>query len=140
VICHVRDISHPETEEQAKDVRDILTSLGVEEDRPGFEVWNKLDLLPEDAAEAMRARAERDPNVFAISALTGEGIDTLLAAVTHQLQGAKREVELVLGFADGKKRAWLFEQDLVESERQTEAGFELTVRWTPEQQAQFERL
>jgi GTP-binding protein HflX len=140
VICHVRDISHPETEEQAQDVRDILASLGVEEDRPSFEVWNKLDLLPPEAADAMRARAERDPSVFAISALTGEGIGSLLVAVTEQLQGAKRSADLSLAFSEGKKRAWLFAQDLVEEERQTETGFELSVRWTAEQEAQFERL
>ena len=29
LICHVRDISHPETEEQARDVAAILESLGV---------------------------------------------------------------------------------------------------------------
>ena len=140
VVCHVRDISHPETEEQAQDVRDILASLGVEEDRPSFEVWNKLDLLPPEPADAMRARAERDPAVFAISALTGEGIEALLAAVTEKLQGAKRPAEVHLAFSEGKKRAWLFAQELVEEERQTETGFDLSVRWTAEQEAQFERL
>ena len=39
-----------------------------------------------------------------------------------------------------KKRAWLFAQQLVEEERQTETGFDLSVRWTAEQEAQFERL
>ena len=73
VICHVRDISHPESEQQAKDVRAILTSLGVEKDRPMYEVWNKLDQLDADNAEAMRVRAARDDAVFATSALTGEG-------------------------------------------------------------------
>lgn len=140
VVCHVRDISHPETEEQAQDVRDIMASLGVEDSRPSFEVWNKLDLMPQDAADAMRARAERDDSVFAISALTGEGIDTLLAAITTQLQGAKRETELHLSFAEGKRRAWLFDHELVETERQTDEGFDLTVRWTAQQESQFARL
>lgn len=140
VICHVRDISHPESEEQAKDVRDIMVSLGVEDARPGFEIWNKLDLMSDEAAEAMRARAARDDHVFALSALTGEGIDDLLAAVTTQLQGAKRQADVSLNFAEGKKRAWLFDQDLVEEERQTEGGFEITVRWTLQQEAAFARL
>ncbi|WP_299405168.1 GTPase HflX [uncultured Roseobacter sp.] len=140
VICHVRDISHPETEEQAQDVREIMASLGVEDDRPSFEVWNKLDLMTPEAAEAMQARAARDDHVFAISALTGAGVDPLLAAITTQLQGAKRETELSLGFADGKKRAWLFDHELVETERQTDEGFEITVRWTARQEAQFARL
>lgn len=140
VICHVRDISHPETEPQAEDVREIMASLGVAEDRPTFEVWNKLDLLPVDEAEAMRARADRDDEFFAISALTGEGIEQLLAAITRTLQGTKRETTLSLGFAEGKKRAWLFDHDLVTSEVQTDSGFDITVRWTAEQEARFERL
>ena len=140
VICHVRDISHPETEAQASDVQDIMTTLGVEEDRPTFEVWNKLDLLSASDADAMRARADRDSCVFAISALSGEGLDGLLDAVTQTLQGKKREATLSLAFDEGRKRAWLFEQDLVEEERQTENGFEISVRWTVDQEAKYERL
>lgn len=140
VICHVRDISHPETTEQAQDVQDIMASLGVEEDRPTFEVWNKVDLLAPELAEAARVRATRDENTFAISAISGEGIDSLLSAITLKLQGQKREAHLVLGFDDGKKRAWLFEQDLVRGETQTEKGFEIVVRWTSEQEEKFHRL
>lgn len=140
VICHVRDISHPETEEQAEDVRQIMVSLGVEEERPTFEVWNKLDALPVAEADAMRARADRDDQVYAISALTGEGIEGLLSAVTETLQGKKRAAEVHLGFADGKKRAWLYAQELVDTEEQTEDGITLSVRWTVDQEAQFERL
>ena len=140
VICHVRDISHPETEEQAANVQEILASLGVEEDRPSFEVWNKLDLLTDDEAAALRTRAERDPSIHAISALEGEGIDDLLNAITHALQGQKRQTTISLSFADGRKRAWLFQHELVEAETQTEKGFELTVRWTAAQEDAFNRL
>jgi GTP-binding protein HflX len=121
IICHVRDISHAETEEQAQDVRDILASLGV-------------------APDAMRARAERDENVLAISAITGEGLDHLQAVIAEALQGAVREADLTLSFAEGKKRAWLFDHDVVLHETQTETGFDITVRWSAEQEAQFQRL
>ena len=140
VICHVRDVSHPETTEQAEDVRSILSALGVEEDRPTFEVWNKLDLLTSTDADGARARAARDENVFAISAVTGEGIDALLNAITIRLQGQKHEAQLTLNFSEGKKRAWLFEQDLVTKEDQTDTGFEITVRWTTQQQKQFKSI
>tara|TARA_R110002074_G_scaffold37992_9_gene102843 strand:+ start:2117 stop:3415 length:1299 start_codon:yes stop_codon:yes gene_type:complete len=140
IICHVRDISHAETEQQAQDVRDILTSLGVPAETRTFEVWNKLDLLPGEAAEAVSARAERDENVLAISAISGEGLDTLQAVLAEALQGAVRETDLRLSFAEGKKRAWLFAQEVVENERQTDDGFELTVRWSAAQEAQFQRL
>ncbi|HBS51203.1 MAG TPA: GTPase HflX [Rhodobacteraceae bacterium] len=140
LIVHVRDVSHAETEEQADDVRAILASLGVTDDRPLIEVWNKLDRLPPELREAARARAARDPATFAISALTGEGVDELLAAVARALQGARVEARLHLAFSDGRKRAWLFEQDVVQEETQAGEGFELRVLWTAKQQAQFEAL
>lgn len=140
IILHVRDISHDETEEQARDVHDILTSLGVPEETRSFEIWNKIDLLPDETADAMRARAERDDNVLAISAITGEGLETLQSVIAEALQGAVREADLTLSFADGKKRAWLFEQDIVVKEEQTETGFDIVVRWTARQEAQFQRL
>ncbi|APE45365.1 GTPase HflX [Sulfitobacter alexandrii] len=140
IVLHVRDISHAETEEQAHDVREILTSLGVDKDTRTFEVWNKLDLLAPDTAEAMRQRAERDADVIAISAITGEGLEGLQTAVAEALQGAVRVAEISLDFSQGRKRAWLFEQDVVEHETQTETGFDLVVRWSARQEAQFQAL
>ncbi|MBW4960969.1 GTPase HflX [Sulfitobacter sp. CW3] len=140
IICHVRDISHAETEEQAQNVRDILASLGVPKETRSFEVWNKIDLLSPDRADAVRARAARDENVLAISSLTGEGLDEFQTVIAEALQGAVREADLVLGFAEGKKRAWLFAQEVVLHEEQTDDGFALTVRWSAEQEAQYQRL
>lgn len=140
IILHVRDISHAETEEQASDVREIMTTLGVSKETPTFEIWNKVDLLPPESADAMRARAERDAAVLAISAITGEGLEELQAYVAEALQGAVREADLSLGFAEGKKRAWLFAQDIVVKEAQTDEGFDITVRWSAAQEAQFQRL
>ena len=138
LIVHVRDVSHAASEEQARDVEAILASLGVAEDRPLLEVWNKLDRLPADEADAMRARASRDAGTFAISALTGEGVEALLTECATRLQGARFEAELTLGFEEGRKRAWLFQQEVVQDERQTEEGFEVRLLWTLRQQAQFE--
>ncbi|MEL6565541.1 MAG: GTPase HflX [Pseudomonadota bacterium] len=140
VILHVRDISHPETEAQAEDVRTILTDLGVDAERALFEVWNKVDLLPDAEAEAVRARAERDDSVLALSAITGEGLEALLSVVAETLQGAVSEETLLLPYAEGRKRAWLFEQDVVLAERQGEDGFEFDVRWTAIQKARFDGL
>jgi len=142
LILHVRDISHPETEEQAADVRDILDALGVTEDRATamIEVWNKIDrLAPQDRA-AVEAAAARDDQVFAVSALTGEGTAPLLAAIDGALAAPAREAVLQLSHGDGRRRAWLYDQGVVESERQTEDGQELTVRWSEAQARRFEKL
>ncbi|MGI9367221.1 MAG: GTPase HflX [Ruegeria sp.] len=140
LIVHVRDISHEDTEAQAQDVEAILGSLGVEDDRARLEVWNKVDLLPPEDKEATLARADRDPEIFAISAITGEGVDHLLSEIATKLQGVRYETTINLSFAEGDKRAWLFRQDVVRSEDQTEDGFEITVLWTDKQAAQFSGL
>ncbi|WP_171129768.1 MULTISPECIES: GTPase HflX [unclassified Ruegeria] len=140
LVVHVRDISHEETEAQAQDVETILTSLGVDEDRPRLEVWNKIDLLEAEERDATLARADRDPAIFAISAVTGEGLDPLLAEIAIKLQGVRHEATLTLAFSEGDKRAWLFRQDVVRAEEQTEDGFALNVLWTDKQAAQFAKL
>ena len=140
IICHVRDISHAESESQAQNVRDILTSLGVPKDTRSFEVWNKLDQLDDDRADAVRARAQRDDCLQLVQPLACDGRDGKDTVIAEALQGAVREAELTLAFADGKKRAWLFEQDVVIEETQTEDGFNLIVRWSAQQEAQYQRL
>jgi GTP-binding protein HflX len=140
VVLHVRDISHAESEHQAEDVEAILASLGVEDNRARIEVWNKLDQLPEDEAEARRQRAAREEGIHAISALTGEGLDDLLRDIAEKLQGVRHEEVLNLSFAEGKQRAWLFKEDLVQKEEQTDSGFEVTVLWTDRQKARYRKL
>lgn len=140
LILHVRDISHAATEEQARDVESILASLGVAEGSPRLEVWNKIDLLDLDRHASARIRAERDPGLYAVSAITGEGLDDLLAAISRQLEEVRHETTVHLSFSDGRRRAWLFDQDVVQSEEQTEAGFEIKVLWTSRQEARFGAL
>lgn len=140
LIVHVRDISHEQTDEQARDVLQILSDLGVDETANMLEVWNKTDLLDDEAREAARTKADRSEDILAVSALTGEGQVALIAAIEQALEGEILEEVLVLPFAEGRKRAWLFERNLVESETQSEAGFELTLRWSAKQRAQFEAL
>lgn len=140
IILHVRDISHVETENQAEDVHTILGQLGVSDDIPQLEVWNKIDLLDKDDIDAMHAKAARSEDIFSISAITGEGIDLLLSEVTKRLQGDVTVETLSLPFSAGKERAWLFAENIVETENQTEDGFDITVKWTARQAAKFKTL
>ena len=140
LIVHVRDISHPQTEEQAKNVRSILQSLGVAEDAPIIEVWNKIDLLSEDDHNATVTTAERTDDLFALSAITGEGLDRLLAAVPDKLKDPRSTANLSLTFSEGRKRAWLFEAGVVTDDVQTDTGYDMTVFWTALQEERFKRL
>lgn len=140
LILHVRDISHPDTETQAKDVAEILSTLGIGEDTKQIEVWNKLDLVDDATREALMIRAERSDEHFAISALTGQGLDDLLEVVSDSLTDPKTEETIVLPWSDGRKRAWLFEQGVVEAERQEEDGFHLDLLWTARQKKRYREL
>ncbi|MDD8024144.1 MAG: GTPase HflX [Paracoccaceae bacterium] len=140
LILHVRDISHPETEEQAADVGDILESLGVDEDVALIEVWNKIDALSEQTRAALLVQDARRSDVQAVSALTGEGFDALLAAIETRLSEERHDATLELSFAQGRARAWAHEQNVVRAETQTDTGWVLEVNWTDTQRARFEAL
>ncbi|MFZ1346842.1 MAG: GTPase HflX [Tabrizicola sp.] len=140
LILHVRDISHPETAEQAQDVAEILASLGVKASVPQFEVWNKLDLVDPTARAALAVNAESRTNVFPISAVTGEGLAPLLVAIGQAFDEEKSERSLTLAFAEGRKRAWLHQEGVVQSETETEDGHQITVRWTARQERRYREL
>lgn len=140
LICHVRDISHPETEEQAADVRTILEELGVTDSTPMIEVWNKTDLLDGEALETARTLAARSENVVTLSAISGEGLDELVEDISTRLDGARTEERLTLPYSEGKARAWLYDQGIVTAEEGAEAFWTLEVRWTPRQRRVFSGL
>lgn len=89
LILHVRDMADPDRSAQAKDVEAILKSLGVGEaaEQKLVEVWNKIDLLPEDAAADLKIKAENSENAIAVSSITGDGIDVLLARIESVISG-----------------------------------------------------
>ena len=140
LICHVRDISHPDAEGQAREVREILGQLGVAEDTPQIEVWNKTDLLPPEEMSRTVRLAERDDDVITISAATGEGVPALVEAISQRIEGERHIATIELGFDEGRRRAWLHDQGVVESERQGDDRISLTVRWTARQAARFQTL
>lgn len=140
LIVHVRDISHEDTEAQARDVAAILGGLGVTEQTPALEVWNKVDLVAADKREALQTRAARRDEVHIVSALTGEGVAPLLDAVSAALEAPKTQETIDLKFSDGRKRAWLFERGLVEKQLETEEGWAISLYWTARQKAEFSKL
>ena len=140
LIVHVRDISHPQSDDQAKDVQAILQNLGISDDAKIVEVWNKMDLIDRDEKEALLTQVARRDELYAVSALTGEGVAPLLNAIAENLKDARTEEIITLGFADGRKRAWLFDQGVVTSEVQESEGYTLTVFWSALQKGRFAQL
>ncbi len=99
LIIHVRDMSDVQHREHAQNVLEILASLGVDIDDPNHivEVWNKVDLLDEKAISLLRDNALSSANkAMLVSALTGEGIDTLLSVIGKQISGEMTDREVLL--------------------------------------------
>jgi GTPase len=143
IVLHVRDVSHAETEAQADDVAGILADLGIEptDTRRLMEVWNKADLLDEVAREqaatsAFRRPVEQQPAV--VSALTGYGIDMLLAELERRLTAGRTIVRLLHDGADGSGLNWIYENCEVLHRQTGEDGADiLIVRIPHERLRQF---
>ena len=139
LILHVRDIAHPETQAQSDDVSDILNDLGISQTARDtmIEVWNKADLLNPDQLQTAQNTADRSDHIEAISAITGQGLTTLLNRISTALEDPTSTEVLRLAFAEGARRAWLFAQNVVDSETTWDQGYEITVTWTQKQANQF---
>ena len=127
LVMHVRDMSHPDTEAQAEDVTDVLSALGIDmEDRRHFlEVWNKIDLLDGDERERLKASADRidpDSRPIPLSAMTGEGVDDLIAAIDRRLMGEVAHCSVTLDAGDGAAMNWLYERYRVVDRREEDEG------------------
>lgn len=124
IIIHVRDISHVDSEAQNEDVHKVLTTLGIDEERMGsiLEVWNKIDLLEEDVREAVISQAKRRPDVVALSAISGQGIDHLYATLETRLSEHTSQIKLVLKGEQGADIHWLHENCEVLSQDYREDG------------------
>jgi GTP-binding protein HflX len=109
IILHVRDIASPETEAEAADVRKVLEELGAGEDSGHrvLEVWNKIDLLDEEAREFLAARAARGEVATAVSAVTGEGMERLTSRLAALVDEGPL-LTLALEASDGEGLAWLY--------------------------------
>ncbi|AQR62100.1 GTPase HflX [Brevundimonas sp. LM2] len=142
LILHVRDIASADTAAQAKDVEDVLKQIEQPDGKPRriLEVWNKTDLLDPETREAIEGQAARSGNAaVAVSAWTGQGIETLRQAITDLIDDDP-ETELVLQPSQGEALAWLYEHGRVTARDTDDQGrMRLTVRLDPQAMGRFER-
>ncbi|HUU26031.1 MAG TPA: GTPase HflX [Methyloceanibacter sp.] len=111
LILHVRDISDPASASQRADVNAVLAALGInaeaEPDRL-LEVWNKADLLDPIAREHAENEAKRYGAILA-SAISGFGLDTLLAEIEGRLNSRRQTVEIAVQPQEGALSNWIYE-------------------------------
>jgi GTP-binding protein HflX len=141
LLVHVRAIDHPETDAQGQDVEDVLNELGVDEaarHQRLVEAWNKIDALPSDLHAETLARAAATPNTIAVSAKSGEGLDTLLALIEQRLSANDKTIHLDLTHDQGALINWLHQQGRVLTRQDDESGVHLDVALPPAAMGQLE--
>lgn len=113
VILNVCDASSDECAEHIKVTMDLLNDLKCT-DKPIINVLNKSD-------KACNSDFDFYENTVKISALTGEGIDLLLAAIEKALPQNKRRIKVLLPF-DKLKLAAIVRQGVIHSEEYLDNG------------------
>lgn len=152
LIVHVRDVVHPDSEEQYDDVRRILDSLGVnggqdaegddvlEQPIPQIEIWNKIDTASDEQRELIFAAAVKRDDVAIMSAITGEGVENARHLMAAQLTKQHLACQISVGFSQGDAMAWLYARGEILSDVVTEQGHVIDVRLDPADMARFDRL
>jgi GTP-binding protein HflX len=130
IVVHVRDTHHPDSEPQRRDVLNVLVDLGIGEavETGLIEVMNKIDLVDPAARASLENHALRNSHSVALSAITGEGCEALLALVDRRLESEIRVVRLDIPLTDGKTLAWLYRHGEVLGRRDDNEAAHLSVR------------
>jgi GTP-binding protein HflX len=130
IVIHVCDSHHPDSDAQRQDVLAVLADLGLNEVAGNglIEAMNKLDLVEPARRAGLASRASRDWHNVALSALTGEGCETLLATIDRRLESDIRPVRLDIPLTDGKTLAWIYRHGEVLGRRDDAEAAHLSVR------------
>ncbi|CAA6603269.1 putative GTPase [Rhodospirillaceae bacterium LM-1] len=111
LIIHVRDVAHPESEAQKKDVESVLKELdlGSAYEQRLIEALNKIDLLEADEREGALAASARPGHKLAVSALTGDGCALLLERIDSMISITMNQISVTISLSDGASMAWVYE-------------------------------
>jgi GTP-binding protein HflX len=140
VILHVRDVSHEDAAAQSHDVEKVLGELGIAATDPRLiEVWNKIDRLDVEARARLTNLAERQPperRPIPVSALSGEGIDRLVAAIEARLAESRQTLQIAINPSDGAGLSWLYRHsEVLEKHMRDDGQLAVTVRADPDKAA-----
>jgi GTP-binding protein HflX len=106
-------------------VREVLSEIDAEQ-IPQLIVFNKADLSPE-----VKTLVDHHPGSVAVSAVTGEGIDDLLAAIGDQLRAMTEVYELFVPWARGDILAAAHREGEVLTETTEDDGMRILARFEP---------
>ncbi|MEQ1706277.1 MAG: GTPase HflX [Rickettsiales bacterium] len=137
ILLHIRDISHLDSTAQKHDVEEVLKSLFRSEELPEnlIEVCNKIDRL-----ETPHSFVDDGSKLY-ISAVTGEGLDSLLARIEEEI--SKRffkHITYNIRADDGKSLAWLHSHGKVIEQKLEDEMIVVNVQLSEENIRRFERV
>ncbi len=119
LLLHVMDVTHPQVMRQADVVRETLEELGAA-GKPGIAVLNKIDRLP--ALDAISPLTRTFEDGVAVSALTGSGVEALLARVEGVLEAEMVWLDVLIPYDLGELVDLFHRRGLIEKEEHTDAG------------------
>ena len=110
LLLHVVDVSHPEAEAQIAAVNEVLDDLEAA-DIPMLMVFNKIDnLQTEDDLQILRSQY---PDAHLISAHRGDGVATLMEALSSRFAELGTDLSLSIPYTDGKALDLLYKHGTV---------------------------
>ncbi|AXA38084.1 GTPase HflX [Rhizobium leguminosarum] len=143
LILHVRDMSDADNQAQSSDVMRILNDLGIDEaeaEKRLFEVWNKIDRLEPEVHDAMVQKSAGASNVVAVSAVSGEGVDTLMEEISRRLSGVMTVATIRLPVDKLALLPWLYDHAIVDGREDNEDGtITLDLRLSETEATELER-
>ena len=140
IILHVRDIASEFSDAECKDVMETLDKMTLDPTIPIWEIWNKIDILPEAEYHILENHISRsDKKVVPVSALKNMGLETLLSEIDSSLSLSSIEKTVSIQISQaGEAMAWLHRHAQVIKKQDFEDMISLTIKISPEKMAQFE--
>ncbi len=125
LILHVADISHRNAAQQIEAVEDTLAEIDAAH-IPRLLVLNKIDNL--DGALPEVGHIDNYVETMAISARHGQGLEDLLSAIRDAIERQRMRLDVVIPYQAGSVYSELNDKQYIETERTSEAGWELSLR------------
>ena len=123
LLVHVVDSTSSDPLGQIAAVREVLREIGADQ-VPELLVFNKCDV----AREAAEELSTEHPGSVMISAVTGEGVETLLRTIGDRMRAIATVVELVVPYDRGDVMAAIHREGEVVSTAHEESGIRVRAR------------
>lgn len=122
MLLHVVDVTHPHVHAQVESVEDILAELEVDH-LPQIIALNKIDLLPDGfiPSDGLDLPSVAVP----ISAINGEGIESLLMAIEATIERELHPVSVKIPYERGDLMSLFHERGQVSSEEHLADGIKI---------------